>query len=208
MLISGRGSNMLSLVDAAMRPDSGFEVVGVASNRPNAPGLRTAHDRGLATVSVDHTLYATRKDFEADLFQKIAPWKPDLVCLAGFMRKLSAAMIGQFPNRILNIHPSLLPLFPGLHPHAQALASGVRVHGCTVHVVTEDLDAGPIVGQAVVPVLPLDTAETLSARLLPIEHRLYPAVVGAIARGDLEIGQSGVIWHRSSIMDEMSLMSL
>lgn len=168
ILISGRGSNMRSLVEA------GLPVSAVISNRADAPGLHFAHARGIATAVVEHRAYATREAFEAALGAALDRHAPRLVALAGFMRVLTPGFVRRYAGRMLNIHPSLLPAFPGLDTHARALAAGVKVHGCTVHFVTEALDAGPIVVQAAVPVLPGDTAQALAARVLEQEHRIYP----------------------------------
>ena len=189
VLISGRGSNMRSIVEA----DTGLDVKAVISNRPDAAGLDWARGRGLHTQVVDHAGYPTREAFDADLSMLVADYAPDLVLLAGFMRILSPAFIGRFANRILNIHPSLLPAFPGLHTHRRALAAGVKLHGCSVHVVTPELDSGPIVAQAAVPVLPGDTEESLAARVLAAEHRIYPQAVRWFVEGRIEFLPGGVV---------------
>lgn len=173
ILISGRGSNMRSIVEAR----TGLEVKAVISNRPGAGGLEWAAAQGLATEVLDHQRYAGREAFDGALAARIEAHRPDLVLLAGFMRILTTPFIERFTRKIVNIHPSLLPSFPGLHTHRRALEAGVKLHGCTVHVVTPALDAGPIVGQAAVPVMPDDTEESLAARVLAAEHRLYPQVV-------------------------------
>lgn len=182
VFISGRGSNMVALAEEARRADSHFQIVGVFSNKPDALGLKKARDLGLPVAASSHKDYQSRQAFEAEIQRKIAPWQPDLICLAGFMRIFSPHMLSLYDGRILNIHPSLLPLFPGLHPHRQALQAGVKVHGCTVHKVTSKLDAGPILGQAVVPVLASDTEESLAARVIVAELQLYSAVVTALAK--------------------------
>ncbi len=156
----------------------------VISNRPDAAGLARAAALGLPTACVDHRAYSGREDFEAALTVPLTEAGADLVCLAGFMRVLTPGFIASWAGRMLNIHPSILPLFPGLDTHARALAAGMAVHGCTVHEVTPELDSGPILGQGVIPVAPGDTPETLAARLLPMEHRLYPAVLRRFAAGD------------------------
>ena len=173
ILISGRGSNMRSLVEAG----TGLDIRAVISNRPDAKGLEWARAQGLATRVVDHTTYASREAFDEALAAAIDEHSPDLLLLAGFMRVLTPAFIARYPRRILNIHPSLLPSFPGLHTHRRALDAGVKLHGCTVHVVTPSLDAGPIVIQAAVPVLGNDTEESLAERVLAAEHRIYPQAV-------------------------------
>jgi phosphoribosylglycinamide formyltransferase-1 len=161
---------MRALVEAR----TGATVLAVISNRPGAAGLEYAKSQGIATQVVDHTAFASREAFDEALASAIEKHAPDLILLAGFMRIFSPAFIARFPRRILNIHPSLLPAFPGLHTHRQALAAGVKLHGCTVHVVTPALDNGPIVIQAAVPVVNGDTEESLAARVLAAEHRIYP----------------------------------
>jgi phosphoribosylglycinamide formyltransferase 1 len=189
ILISGRGSNMRSIVEAG----TGLEVKAVISNRPGAQGLEWAAARGIPTQVVDHQRHGGREDFDAALGQAIAAHDPDLVLLAGFMRILTPAFIQRFPRRIVNIHPSLLPSFPGLHTHRRALAAGVKVHGATVHVVTPALDSGPIVAQAAVPVMPEDTEETLAARVLAAEHRLYPQAVRWWVEGRVQFRADDVV---------------
>jgi phosphoribosylglycinamide formyltransferase-1 len=184
VLISGGGSNMLRLLDS-MTGDHPARPVLVISNDPTAAGLAKAAARGVPTLSVDHRPYGRdRAAFEAALLQPILQTRPDILCLAGFMRILTPAFVQHFAGRMLNIHPSLLPKYPGLHTHQRALDAGDTEAGCTVHEVTADLDAGPILGQARVPVQPGDTAETLAARVLAMEHRLYPAVLRRFACGD------------------------
>jgi phosphoribosylglycinamide formyltransferase-1 len=189
ILISGRGSNMRSLVEAG----TGLEVRAVVSNRPDAAGLAWARERGIATRVVDHTKYRSREAFDAALGASVAELKADLVLLAGFMRILTPGFIERFAGRMLNIHPSLLPSFPGLHTHRQALAAGVKLHGCTVHVVTPALDSGPIVIQAAVPVMAGDTEESLAARVLAAEHRIYPQAVRWFLEGRIEFLPGGVV---------------
>jgi phosphoribosylglycinamide formyltransferase-1 len=162
---------------AIVEARTGIEVKAVISNRPAAAGLEWARSQGIATQVVDHRDHATREAFDAAMAQAIEAHQADLVLLAGFMRIFTPGFIARFPRRILNIHPSLLPAFPGLHTHMQALAAGVKVHGCTVHVVTPALDNGPIVIQAAVPVLANDTEDSLSQRVLEAEHRIYPQAV-------------------------------
>jgi phosphoribosylglycinamide formyltransferase-1 len=184
ILISGGGSNMRALCDS-MTGDHPARPVMVASNDPAAPGLAHAAGRGIAVAAVDHRPFGhDRAGFEAALLAALEPARPDILCLAGFMRILTPAFVARFAGRMLNIHPSLLPRYPGLHTHARALAHGDAEAGCTVHEVTADLDAGPILGQARVPVLPGDDAAALAARVLAMEHRLYPAVLRRFARGD------------------------
>ena len=184
ILISGGGSNMLALVDS-MTGDHPARPVLVLSNDPGAAGLRRAAERGIPTAAVDHRPYGKdRAGFEAELLKPLLAAKADIICLAGFMRVLTPGFVGRFAGRMLNIHPSLLPKYPGLHTHQRALDEGDREAGCTVHEVTPVLDDGPILGQARVPVLAGDTAETLAARVLTKEHLLYPAVLARFAAGD------------------------
>jgi len=186
LLISGGGSNMAAVVAAAQREDwpatLGARIAGVISNRADAGGLAVARQAGLVTATIDHKNYTEREAFDTALAQQIAQWDeredlPALVLLAGFMRIVSPAFVAQHQGRLLNIHPSLLPAFPGLHTHQRAIDAGCRFAGATVHEVTAELDHGPILGQVVVPVLPGDTAALLAARVLTQEHLLYPRVV-------------------------------
>ncbi len=183
ILISGRGSNMQALVEAARAPDYPAEIVLVISNRPEAPGLAWAKAQGLPTLALDHKLYENREHFEGQLQSVLEISKIDLVALAGFMRLMTPPFVERWHGRMINIHPSLLPSFKGLHTHEQALAAGVRISGCTVHFVSSEMDAGPIIAQAAVPVAPGDSPETLAARVLAAEHRLYPAALALVARG-------------------------
>jgi phosphoribosylglycinamide formyltransferase-1 len=184
ILISGGGSNMLELV-RSMIGDHPARPVLVASNDPEATGLAKAAALGVPVVAVDHKPFGKdRAGFEAALLRHVEAADPDIVCLAGFMRILTPAFIQRYQGRMLNIHPSLLPKYPGLHTHARALAAGDTHAGCTVHEVTADLDAGPILGQARIPVLPGDNEATLAARVLTMEHKLYPAVLRRFAAGD------------------------
>ena len=174
ILISGRGSNMNALIEAARADDFPGEVVAVLSNRPDAGGLKTAANEGIATLAIDHKGYTSREAHEEALIEALDRFSPDVVCLAGYMRLLTPRFVSHYAGRMINIHPSLLPLFPGLHTHERALEAGMRLHGCTVHFVTEDMDEGPIIAQAAIPVEPGDTPDDLSKRLLKAEHRLYP----------------------------------
>jgi phosphoribosylglycinamide formyltransferase-1 len=184
ILISGGGSNMIRLIES-MGLDHPARPVLVLSNDPGAAGLARAQALGVATAAVDHRPFGRdRAGFEAALLQPLLAARPDILCLAGFMRVLTPGFVARFAGRMLNIHPSLLPKYPGLHTHQRALDAGDAEAGCTVHEVTADLDAGPILGQARVPVLPGDTAETLAGRVLAMEHRLYPAVLARFAAGD------------------------
>lgn len=184
ILISGGGSNMLALV-RDMVGDHPARAVLVASNVPDAAGLARAAELGIATAAVDHrSFHGDRAAFEAALMVQINAANPDIICLAGFMRVLTPGFVAAFAGRMINIHPSLLPKYPGLHTHQRALDAGDAVAGCSVHEVTADLDAGPMLGQAQVPILPGDTADILSARVLLQEHRLYPAVLRRFAAND------------------------
>lgn len=203
ILISGRGSNMQALVEA----QPGLEFRAVIANRPEAKGLAWAAQRGLATRTVDHKAYPTREAFDAALAQAIDAFAPDYVLLAGFMRILTAGFIDRYPRSILNIHPSLLPCFPGLHTHARALAAGVKLHGATVHFVTPALDHGPILVQAAVPVLDGDTEEALAERVLAQEHRIYPQAARWLAEGRVEIGTGDVVRIRGSGVSRDSLIA-
>jgi phosphoribosylglycinamide formyltransferase-1 len=183
ILISGRGSNMEALLDARLPA----QVAAVISNNPQARGLGTAQARGIATAVVDHRAFSDRAAFDTALAAEIDRHRPDLVVLAGFMRVFTEPFIERFRGRLLNIHPSLLPAFAGLHTHRRALAAGVRIHGCTVHFVAPALDSGPIIVQAAVPVLPEDTEERLAARVLAEEHRIYPQAVRWFIEGKLKL---------------------
>ncbi|GLR11864.1 phosphoribosylglycinamide formyltransferase [Chitinimonas prasina] len=184
ILISGRGSNMQAIVEAAI---PGAHIAAVIANRPDAAGLAWAAERGIATVALDHKQYASREAFDTELAARIDSFQPDLVVLAGFMRILTPAFTQHYAGRMFNIHPSLLPAFPGLHTHQRAIDAGCKLAGCTVHFVTAELDHGPIVFQAAVPVLDDDTETSLAQRVLAEEHRLYPAAVQAFVQGRLEV---------------------
>ena len=186
ILISGRGSNFEAIADSVASGQLDAEIAVVISNRPEAPGLETARERGLNAVCLP-SKGLDREVYDRMLAAELHKHGVELVCLAGFMRLLSAGFIREFPNRILNIHPSLLPAFPGLDAQHQALEHGVKITGCTVHFVDEDLDAGPIVIQAAVPVLDDDTEETLSARILKQEHRIYSEAIGIVIAGKYRV---------------------
>ena len=190
ILISGRGSNMEAIVRAQI---PGAEVSAVIANRPDAAGLAFAVDHGIVTQVVDHKAYPSREAFDAALADAIDAHRPDLVVLAGFMRVLTDAFVTRYAGRLLNIHPSLLPSFPGLHTHRKALEAGVRVHGATVHFVTPTLDCGPVVIQAVVPVLPGDDEAALARRVLEQEHRIYPQAVRWFVDGRLTLTDGRVL---------------
>ncbi len=183
VLISGRGSNLQSIIDATRDGALDADVAIVISNRAAAPGLQRARDAGIEAVALPPRAYADRDAYDAAIVDLLRTRNVALVCLAGFMRLIGRPLLDAFPNRILNIHPSLLPAFPGLDAQRQALDHGVRVSGATVHLVDNDLDAGPIVLQSAVPVLDDDTVDTLSARILIEEHRLYPAAIQRVLDG-------------------------
>ncbi|MCF8878727.1 phosphoribosylglycinamide formyltransferase [Hyphobacterium sp. SN044] len=187
ILISGRGSNMQALIDACAQPGFPAEIALVLSNRPDAGGLDRAREAGLPTAVVDHAGYETREAFEAVMSDLIEAAGAQLVCLAGFMRLLTADFVNHWRDRLINIHPSLLPAFPGLHTHERAIEAGVKLHGCTVHFVRAEMDNGPIIGQAAVPVLSGDTPDALATRVLAAEHKLYPACVKLVASGKARV---------------------
>ncbi len=187
ILISGRGSNMQSLVRAMAMPGFPAEPTVVISNRPEAEGLAWAAERGLRTVAIDHKEFATRMAFEARLHQTLLDHGVELICNAGFMRMLTGSFVDRWKDRQLNIHPSLLPAFPGLDTHQRVLEQGILITGCTVHFIRTEMDAGPIVAQAAVAVLPSDTPETLGARVLKAEHKLYPLALRMVASGQVSV---------------------
>jgi phosphoribosylglycinamide formyltransferase-1 len=192
-LISGRGSNMLSLMAAARQPDYPAEIALVFSNKLDAPGLATAREAGIATAALSHRDHPTREDFERAMQALLENHAIDLVCLAGFMRLLTPWFVEQWAGRMLNIHPALLPSYRGLHTHERALADGVKIHGATVHFVVPEMDAGPIIAQAAVPVVDGDTPETLGARVLAQEHVIYPLALKLVASGATRIDGNRVI---------------
>ena len=187
ILISGRGSNMQAILRAA--PD--LEIAAVLSNDPQAPGLAIARAAGVPVAALDHRRFPERSDFDAALAELIDRYAPDWIALAGFMRILTEAFVARYSGRMVNIHPSLLPAFPGLHTHRQALAAGVRLHGCTVHFVTPELDHGPIIIQAAVPVLPGDDESSLAQRVLTQEHLIYPQALRWLANGRVRLDVQG-----------------
>ena len=199
VLISGRGSNMMSLIAAAKLPDYPVEIVGVVSNRPEAQGLFKAAGEGLATHVVDHKGFGSHAGFEAELDRALRAMDVDIVACAGFMRLMSPAFVEAWHDRMLNIHPSLLPAFKGLHTHARALAEGVKITGCTVHIVRPEVDSGPIIAQAAVPVLDGDTEETLSARVLEAEHLLYPHALSLFASGVITVADDRTLVRQAAV---------
>lgn len=194
ILVSGRGSNARAIVQRCAAEGWPAQVVAVVANRPGAAALDFAMQQGIATAVVDHTLHASREAFDAELARVIDGFAPDLVVLAGFMRILTDGFVAHYAGRMLNVHPSLLPAFAGLHTHRRAIEAGCKLAGATVHFVTPTLDHGPIVAQAAVPVLPGDTPESLSARVLAAEHVLYPQAVRWFVEGALRV-EGGVVRH-------------
>lgn len=193
ILISGRGSNMMSLVEAARAADYPAQVVMVISNRPDAPGLTWAKSQGIPALGLDHKLYEDRAHFESQLHAVLTASKVELVCLAGFMRLMTSNFVDTWRDRMINIHPSLLPAFKGLHTHERVLEAGVKITGCTVHYVRSEMDEGPIIAQAAVPVSAGDNADTLGARVLAIEHQLYPHALRLVASGRTRVERECVL---------------
>lgn len=195
ILISGRGSNMQAVVEAAV-PNA--DIRAVLSNNENAAGLAWASSRGIATAALNHKNFPDRESFDRAMMELIDRHQPDLVVLAGFMRILTPAFCAHYEGRLINIHPSLLPAFTGLHTHERALAAGCRVAGCTVHFVTPELDCGPVIAQGVVPILDGDTADDIAARVLKVEHQLLPQAVADFAAGRLKIDGNRVLSSRAA----------
>ena len=202
ILISGRGSNMQALLEAKLP----VECITVISSNPNAPGLELAKKFGVKTMVVDHHAFPDREAFDAVLAEKIDSCQPELIALAGFMRILSDCFVLRYQGKLMNIHPSLLPAFPGLDTHARALQEGIKIHGCTVHFVTSQLDHGPVVIQAAVPILPGDTEKSLAARVLQQEHRIYPRAVHWFMADRLKLSNNYVEVSNASI-NETALYS-
>jgi phosphoribosylglycinamide formyltransferase-1 len=207
VLISGSGTNLQAIIDAIAQGNLEATIRLVLSNRADAYGLIRARNHGLPTVVVPHTNFPSRETFEAEVIRELQAHGVELVVLAGFMRLLSPFFIRAFPQRIMNIHPALLPAFPGTHVQRQALEQGVRIAGATVHFVDEEMDHGPIIAQAAVPVYPDDTEESLSARILAQEHRIYPQAIQLFAEGRLEIQGRKVIVHNEPCFPATSLRS-
>jgi len=197
VLISGRGSNMSSLINACNKPDYPAVITLVISNNPDAPGLKIATQAGIAARSIDHKTYPSREAFEADLDTALKEAEVDLICNAGFMRLLTNSFVEGWRDKQLNIHPSLLPAFKGLHTHERAIEAGVKLSGCTVHFVRTEMDAGPIIAQAAVPVLPDDTADDLAARVLEAEHKLYPHALRLVASDQIQVEGEKVVLKNS-----------
>lgn len=207
ILISGRGSNMAALIAAARNPDYPATIVAVLSNRPGAGGLQRAGAEGIATAVVDHTGFGKdRAAFEHAVQLHLDNHGVDLVCLAGFMRLFTPAFVSHWSGRMLNIHPALLPSFRGLHTHEQALAAGVKIHGATVHYVVPEVDAGPIIAQAAVPVRDDDTPDTLAARVLAAEHRLYPLALALVAGGKSSLTPQGTVRSAAAVAPHAQLI--
>jgi phosphoribosylglycinamide formyltransferase-1 len=205
VLISGSGSNLQALLDACAQADYPAQVACVVSNVPTAFGLERARKAGVPAVALDHKAFASRADFERALGEELGKAGVEWVCLAGFMRLLSADFLARFPGRVLNIHPALLPAFPGLHAPRQALERGVKIAGCTVHFVDAGTDTGPIIAQAAVPVLPGDDEASLSARILVEEHRLYPLAVRLAVTGKVTIVGTRTRTDAEATVGELSL---
>jgi phosphoribosylglycinamide formyltransferase 1 len=207
LLISGRGSNMPSLIGAAQGPDYPAEIALVLSNRPEAYGLQRATAEGVATAVVDHTGFGGKREaFEQAVQAHLEAHGIDIICLAGFMRLLTPAFVSRWSGRMLNIHPALLPSFKGLHTHARALEAGVKIHGATVHFVVPEVDSGPIIAQAAVPVLDEDTPSTLAARVLAAELRLYPLALGLVASGQSSFSPSGRVRNATAVVPTAQLI--
>jgi len=203
ILISGRGSNMQALLEAQLP----CRIAAVISNRADAEGLNIAKARGIATAVVDHRDYANRDSFDAALAKTIDAYHPDFVALAGFMRILTAGFVARYRGKLVNIHPSLLPAYGGLNTHARALHDGVKIHGCTVHFVTPDLDHGPIIIQAAVPVLYHDDEQTLATRVLHEEHRIYPQAIRWLCADQIELNEHGQVTFRHRKQSGFTLIS-
>ena len=206
ILISGRGSNMEALIAARDAGQLPVNIAAVISNRPDAKGLETAARAGITAHFIDHKTFAGREAFDAALAECIDQFSPDLVVLAGFMRILSEGFVRHYAGRLMNIHPSLLPSFPGLHTHQRALEEGVRIHGCTVHFVTPTLDHGPVIIQAAIPVLDGDTEESLAARILVQEHKVYPQAIRWFAEDKLTL-ENGRVRLSADLADTAVLIS-
>ena len=202
VFISGGGSNMLALVRACAAPDFPAEIVGVISDKADAGGIARAEALGIATFTFVRKDFDSKEAHEAAIFAALDTLAPDILCLAGYMRLLTATFINRYEGRMINIHPSLLPLFAGLHTHQRAIDAGVRVAGCTVHFVTEGMDEGPIIAQAVVPVLPTDSADTLAARVLSVEHKTYPLALKLFAEGKVSMRDGRAVFTGPVASDE------
>lgn len=193
VFISGSGSNMVALAQACQAADFPAEIVCVISDKASAGGLAKAQSFGIPTLVFERKTYATKAEHEAAILAALGEIAPDIICLAGYMRLISGDFIAPYEGRIINIHPSLLPLFPGLHTHQRAIESGMKITGCTTHFVTEGMDEGPVIGQAAVPVVDGDTADTLAARVLKVEHQLYPLSLRLLAEGSVRMEGGKVV---------------
>lgn len=205
VLISGRGSNLQAILDQAASGELPVEIAAVISNRPGVAGLERARQAGVPALELDHKLFADRPEFEAALIDLIDHYRPDLVILAGFMRVLTPGFTEHYQGRIFNIHPSLLPKFRGLHTHERAIAAGETVHGASIHFVTAELDGGPVIVQARVPVLPGDDPDTLASRVLEREHRLYPQAIRWFAEGRLGLDGKRVLFDGKPMAEPLRL---
>lgn len=209
VFISGGGSNMLALLKATKAADYPAEIVGVIADKADAGGLVKASAEGIPTFAFVRKEFASKEAHEEAILSQLAALSPDIICLAGYMRLLSGRFIQSYEGRIINIHPSLLPLFPGLHTHQRAIDAGMRIAGCTVHFVTEGMDEGPVIGQAAVPVLTNDTADALAARVLTIEHQLYPQSLRLLAEGNVRMeGSRAVSLARTPATSGQQVVSL
>jgi len=206
VLISGRGSNLNALINAAAKSDYPAEIALVISNRPGAAGLKHAKKAGVKQQVIDHRAFESREDFESAINDTLRAMEIDFICLAGFMRILTAEFVKAWRGRLINIHPSLMPAFKGLHVHERMIDAGVKIAGCTVHFVSSEPDAGPIIGQAALTVQPGETAETLAARILALEHRLYPACVKLIVENKARLSGASVVYD-SSVAAEGAIMN-
>ncbi|CUX19583.1 phosphoribosylglycinamide formyltransferase [Agrobacterium fabrum] len=202
VFISGGGSNMVSLAKACQAKDFPAEIACVISDKASAGGLEKARDLGIPTLVFERKTYASKAEHEGAILAALGEIAPDIICLAGYMRLISGDFIAPYEGRIINIHPSLLPLFPGLHTHQRAIDSGMKISGCTVHFVTEGMDEGPTIAQGAVPVLSDDTADTLAARILTVEHQLYPLALKLLADGKVRMEGGKTIFASSAIKSE------
>ncbi|TRB09298.1 phosphoribosylglycinamide formyltransferase [Agrobacterium tumefaciens] len=208
VFISGGGSNMVSLAKACQAADFPAEIACVISDKASAGGLEKARELGIPTLVFERKTYASKAEHEGAILAALGEIAPDIICLAGYMRLISGDFIAPYEGRIINIHPSLLPLFPGLHTHQRAIDSGMKISGCTVHFVTEGMDEGPTIAQGAVPVVPDDTAETLAARILTVEHQLYPLTLKRLAEGKVRMeGSKAVFTGHDSKTEYPSLIS-
>lgn len=198
VFISGGGSNMISLADACAAPDFPAEIIAVISDKPTAGGLAKAEARGIKTYVFERKAYAGKAEHEAAILSALTDINPDIICLAGYMRLISGDFIRPYEGRILNIHPSLLPLFPGLNTHQRAIVAGMKIAGCSVHFVTEGMDEGPIVAQAAVPIVSGDTADTLAGRVLTVEHKLYPLALKLFAEGKVKMDGGKAVFAQAT----------